>query len=343
VPEGITRGKAKMSITLRQLEVFHAVVVSGAISNAKRALGLSQPTISQQLAKLEDILGTQLVQRNRLRDLELTQAGEYWFKVASDVLSRLEAAETQHHSLFGKRQLGLRLGATPSLRGRFTEQAARIALGIKEISRFDLVWGLTSDELVQMITTHKINCGLVSADSVEEHKSSLNIKHLFRDNILWIVPAAIPDDVIAEALETKREPPPDYAALTRHVDVGPGVPWQFRTENWYRSELPFSMPYFGCMTHQAAVDIVAAGIATCHAPSTLLPNLPEQVRRRIKCFMLREHAREAVLVMPKHLLSLRPFAEFQARMAEYFDKEYASVAANTQLPSLPRAGEIAAE
>ncbi len=54
-----------MDITLKQLQIFQAVVVAGSITKASRRVGLSQPSISQQLGKLEEKLGAQLIQRNR--------------------------------------------------------------------------------------------------------------------------------------------------------------------------------------------------------------------------------------------------------------------------------------
>jgi len=65
-----------MNITFRYLELLNAVVVSGSISKATRLTKLSQPTISQQLAKFEEELGTQLIYRKRGQNVELTPAGE---------------------------------------------------------------------------------------------------------------------------------------------------------------------------------------------------------------------------------------------------------------------------
>ena len=67
-----------MDITLKQLQIFRAVVVSGSITKASRRLVLSQPSISQQLAKLEERLGAQLILRNRTGTVSLTPAGAYW-------------------------------------------------------------------------------------------------------------------------------------------------------------------------------------------------------------------------------------------------------------------------
>ncbi|GKY88449.1 LysR family transcriptional regulator [Sinisalibacter aestuarii] len=324
-----------MTVTLKQLEVFHAIVVAGSISQTTRVLGLSQPTISQQLAKLEDKLGSQLIHRGRSENMRLTAAGEYWYKVASRVLGAIDEAEQEHRILFDEKRLTLHFGTTPSLRGRFLEVAAQTALEIRQFARFDFEWALTSDEIVEMINTRRINCGVVSGSSVEDHKSSLYIEHLCRDKIVWTVPSTIPDDVIAEVLETGQPPKAPFDALTRFVDVTSIVPWRERSDNWYRSTLPFASPFFGCVTHQAAVDIVAAGLATTHSPMSLLPNLPNQVRKRIKVYDLDEHARDVVLVMPKHLLSLKPFAMFRERISEYVRTTYEEARRHEEVRPMP--------
>ena len=76
------------------------------------------------------------------------------------------------------------------------------------------------------------------------------------------------------------------------------------------------------MTHQAAVDLVAGGMATCHSPIALLPNLSEEVLSRIKCFRLQEYARQTAIIMPKHLLTLRPFAKIAEQLVVYFSNGY---------------------
>ncbi|MDA1352773.1 MAG: LysR family transcriptional regulator [Proteobacteria bacterium] len=52
-----------MHITFHQLEIFKTVVITGSITLAARRLGVTQPLVSQQLAKLEEQLGARLVIR----------------------------------------------------------------------------------------------------------------------------------------------------------------------------------------------------------------------------------------------------------------------------------------
>ena len=311
-----------MTVTLKQLEILHAIVMAGSISQATRTVGLSQPTLSQQLARFEEILGTQLVVRGRSTSVKLTAAGEFWFRNAAEILGTIDKAEQLHKLMFDDKNLTLRFGTTPSLRGRFTEVAAQSAVELDQIARFDFVWATTSSEIVEMISTHKLNCGVVSAASVAGHQSSLYIEHLWRDRIVWTVPIGVPDEVIARTFADDAPSSAGHDALTRYVDITANIPWGDWSENWFRNKLPFSSPFFGCMTHQAAVDIVASGIATCHSPVSLIQNLPEPVRRRVKVFEIGDCARDVVLVMPKHLLSLKPFKTFCDKISSYTRKTY---------------------
>lgn len=323
-----------MSISFKHLEIFNAVVVAGSISKATRLTGLSQPTISQQLAKFEEELGTLLIQRRRSNAIELTPSGEYWFNASNDLLRRRDEVEAQHEAAFRSDRMTLRFGATPSLRGIFTETAARLAIEQGRFARFDYVWGLNSDEIVELIDTHAINCAVVSATAVEGHRGSLSIVPLFRDRIVWVVPAKVPHAAVAEAIATGRQPA-GYEALGRYVAASVGIPWHKRTAEWYRTRLPFAQPYFGCMTHQVSVDFVAAGLATCHCPLSLLPNLPESVRARLQTFDLQEFGREAVFAMPRHLQSLKPFHDFQAALCDFAREHYREGVSSLCLAPVP--------
>lgn len=116
-----------MDFTFRQLEIFRAVVVAGSITKASHRIGLSQPSISQQLAKLEESLGVQLINRNRTGSVSLTPAGEFWYRSAQDLTERTQAILQEHDQTFRPSNLAIKLGVTPALRGRFMSAVARIA------------------------------------------------------------------------------------------------------------------------------------------------------------------------------------------------------------------------
>ena len=76
-----------------KLKIFHAVAEAGSFTNATINLNLSQSAISRQIQSLEQELNVQLFERHA-RGLTLTQNGEYVFKTAHEVISKLKEVET---------------------------------------------------------------------------------------------------------------------------------------------------------------------------------------------------------------------------------------------------------
>ena len=76
-----------------KLKIFHAVAEAGSFTNATVNLNLSQSAISRQIQSLENDLKVQLFERHA-RGLTLTENGEYLFKTAHDVISKLKDVET---------------------------------------------------------------------------------------------------------------------------------------------------------------------------------------------------------------------------------------------------------
>ena len=76
-----------------KLKIFHAVAEAGNFTKATYVLNLSQSAISRQIQSLEQELKTQLFERHA-RGLSLTENGEYLFKTAHEVISKLKDVES---------------------------------------------------------------------------------------------------------------------------------------------------------------------------------------------------------------------------------------------------------
>ena len=76
-----------------KLKIFHAVAEAGSFTNATINLNLSQSAISRQIQSLELDLKVKLFERHA-RGLTLTENGEYLFKTAHDVISKLKEVES---------------------------------------------------------------------------------------------------------------------------------------------------------------------------------------------------------------------------------------------------------
>ena len=88
-----------------KLKIFHAVAEAGSFTSATVNLNLSQSAISRQIQSLEEDLKVKLFERHA-RGLTLTENGEYVYKTAHEVISKLKEVETslgdQKHKPSGK-------------------------------------------------------------------------------------------------------------------------------------------------------------------------------------------------------------------------------------------------
>ena len=75
-----------------KLRIFHAVAESGSLTGAGKALSLSQPAVSRQIATLEESLGVGLFRRHA-RGLVLTEQGEMLYETTKDIFQRLSVVK----------------------------------------------------------------------------------------------------------------------------------------------------------------------------------------------------------------------------------------------------------
>jgi DNA-binding transcriptional LysR family regulator len=79
-------------MTLHQLRIFLAVAQSATLTRASKQLDLAQPSLSQQLARLEESVGARLFDRARNR-MELTDAGRVLLRHAQSIVREVTEAE----------------------------------------------------------------------------------------------------------------------------------------------------------------------------------------------------------------------------------------------------------
>src|ERR1700748_29808 len=131
---------------LRQLECFCAVARTGSFTKAAQELGIAQPSLSEQIARLEQGLGAALFERLNRR-VELTQLGEAILGKAQALLE--DAAALPEH--FERARQGvrgpLRVGAIPTilpyflapLLNGFTKRYRDVDLHLREGTTAELV------------------------------------------------------------------------------------------------------------------------------------------------------------------------------------------------------------
>ncbi len=98
-------------MNLRQLEVFVAVVETGSFSRGAEAASLTQSTVSQHIAALEDEVGLRLMDRTG-QGVLLTGAGELFLRHARQVLAECDTLRKAMNGFRGLQKAELTVGAS---------------------------------------------------------------------------------------------------------------------------------------------------------------------------------------------------------------------------------------
>ena len=99
---------------VHQLAYFESVSRHLHFTRAAEELNVAQPSVSQQIRKLEAELGTPLFHRMK-RNVALTEAGTLFLRHARAVLQQLDEARVEVQELTGLRKGSLAVGAPPSV------------------------------------------------------------------------------------------------------------------------------------------------------------------------------------------------------------------------------------
>ncbi|MBF8757734.1 LysR family transcriptional regulator [Pseudomonas guariconensis] len=94
---------------LHLLRLFVTVVEAGGFSAAQGVLGLSQPSISQQMGRLETRLGYRLCSRGK-GGFRLTEKGELLLKATRELLVQIEQFRQQANGVGGRLLGSVRIG-----------------------------------------------------------------------------------------------------------------------------------------------------------------------------------------------------------------------------------------
>jgi DNA-binding transcriptional LysR family regulator len=177
----------KNHIELRHLRYFVAVAEELHFTRAAARLLTSQPSLSQQVRKLEHALGIELFIRNN-HSVELTDAGRVFLEHARRVLDdtdhALQAAQRAGHGNLGHLAIGFSMDSTgellPDILVSYRAQHPQVEVTLHV---------LRTTEQIDALLDGRIHLGLVAGNR-EEPK--LNVTLLQRHRMLVAMPAGHP-------------------------------------------------------------------------------------------------------------------------------------------------------
>lgn len=169
---------------MHQLRYVAAVARTGNFSRAAEQCHVSQPSLSQQVQKLEDELGERLFERTR-RGVRLTPAGEAFLpralRVLEEVDSALREAREAGELLRGTLRVGVLPTIAPYLLPEVIATFAGKFPGVEIVVQED-----TTAQLLRAAAVYEIDLVLASLPLPDDH---FEIEPLFAEELLLALPA----------------------------------------------------------------------------------------------------------------------------------------------------------
>lgn len=138
--------------TLRQLQLFEAIVRLGSFTRAAEELFLTQPTISTQIKKLSEALGLPLFEHVG-RNVKPTQAGVELYESCRHIFESLANLEMKIADIKGIKRGSFRLGVittakyfAPEILGEFCQMHEGIDVALKVTNRERIIERILANE-----------------------------------------------------------------------------------------------------------------------------------------------------------------------------------------------------
>ncbi|MBZ5678910.1 MAG: LysR family transcriptional regulator [Acidobacteriia bacterium] len=168
---------------IHQLKYFCAVARTGSFTRAAQQEHIAQPSLSQQVRKLEDELGSRLFDRLG-RTVRLTQLGEAFLPRAEAILRQVADAKTEIQEMAGTERGKLVIGSIPTIAPYFLPSyLASFARKFPQI-QVNVVEEVTSELLT------RLQNGVIDLALVALPVPAMNClcQELFRERLYLVVP-----------------------------------------------------------------------------------------------------------------------------------------------------------
>jgi DNA-binding transcriptional LysR family regulator len=127
------------AVELRHLRYFAAVADAGSFTHAAEKMFIAQPTLSQQIRRLEQIVGTPLLQRRR-EGLRLTPAGAVLLDASRTVLALVDHEVNRTRQAAGLGRPRLRVVVPPGLPDALAVEAASALRSAAAAADVETAW-----------------------------------------------------------------------------------------------------------------------------------------------------------------------------------------------------------
>ena len=250
----------------RQLETFVNLAKTLNYAATARALYISQPAVTQQIARLEQELGVKLFERDT-RKVELTAAGRAFCEDCKDILSRLDNAMARARGYARRFSDSIRIGCSSDAAVRQLDRLLSLYLKVMP----DVHPYVLHDDPVSTLgkLTHRELDVAFGARSRHLNPPGITFRELFRGRFVCVMPTGSPlaacdaialSDVAGQSLIFLEEDscPPEMREVQDQIAL----------------MAPESIVYYSGSALVSAT-MIKAGIGMAVMPNFACPDLPD--------------------------------------------------------------------
>ena len=272
--------------SLRQLQYVVAIAKTGGFGAAAQACGVSQPSLSAQVAKLEELLGVPLFERTP-RSVRLTAEGHALLPTLERLLAESDDLVEHAASLRDPNTATLRIGVIPTVAPYLLPAAVR-ALE-KHLPKLTVHWiEAQTAEVEAQLAARELDAGII-ADPPSQ--PGMVDREIGRDRFLLLISKR-------DAEPKRRAKPSDLAGQTLLL-LDDGHCLRDHTMDVCMREGAIESPY-RATSLSTLVQMVGAGLGLTLLPSSALS--VESARAPVRAVPFRDPApgRTLRLIWPEH-------------------------------------------
>ena len=251
-----------MAMTLHQLKIFWAVAQAKSYTKASKILGLAQPSLSQQISKLEDELGSRLFDRG-FSKINLTDAGEYLCTKAEQIIESIEEAE-EGLKEFSKNTRGiLKVGMLSSVARNILPATMQLFSNILPNIEINVL-EVTPAEAIDLLYARQLNVAVVAEDSLAASNLSFAKKELFADPYVLAVPKNLNLEKITYFKDLNQK---QQNIVSSSIVFEFGSQHKKRIEDWFKKNLKTKKVIAHTRSYEVALSMVEAELGVVVLPA----------------------------------------------------------------------------
>ncbi len=251
-----------MAMTIHQLRIFWAVAQAKSYTKASKMLGLAQPSLSQQISKLEEDLGSKLFNRG-FSKIDLTDAGKYLSSKAEHIIASIEETEEGIKEFSENTRGTIKVGMLSSVARNvlpltmkdFAKVLPNIEINVLEVA---------PAEAIDLLYARQLSVAVVAEDSLAASNLSFFKKEIFSDPYVLAVPKNIKLENIKNINELNVE---SKKIISSSIIFEFGTQHKKRIEDWFKKHLQTTKVIAHTRSYEVALSMVEAELGVVVLPA----------------------------------------------------------------------------